>query len=110
MFPDFEKQIHKLERDLNFRIIRNKISAHRDGNLDLVGAVGLWRKITRYNLWKSVRVFERHLRAVFEMYPTEAKLYFQTQMTALKGTLDVNHSIDPPYESFDEPWPSDEVP
>lgn len=82
-------------------VIRNKISAHRDSNLDLMTAVELWAEITRYNLTKYIEVFAEHINELLKKYPFETKMYFTMRRTPYHDITDVVNLQDNHYKPFD---------
>jgi hypothetical protein len=110
LYPIFLDKIKKLEVELKFGVlptprvdpvIRNKISAHRDLNIDLVTTIELWEKNTRYNILQYLDVYSDHLNKLLEKYPNEAKFYFNMRKTPMGGITDVKNPEDNNYQPFD---------
>jgi hypothetical protein len=86
--------------------LRNKIAAHRDGNLDIIETARLWRNITRFNIIKHLEVFGKHIYDLRQLYPDEARECFRGPLPlphVPRTERDENGNDD--YEPFDPPWP-----
>jgi hypothetical protein len=99
-FPKLERQIQVLEKKHSFNVIRNKIAAHRDTNVDIMHSVTNWRKITRFNIVKYINAFHLHIDDFLtKHYPMEKSEYF------LMRKAPVGHRLITPlekdYERFD---------
>ncbi len=111
LYPEFINEIKKLEKEVKFGVIktkrsnptvRNKISAHRDLNLDLMTSMDLWEKITRNNIYRYQEIFSDHINKFMKMYPHEAKMYFIMRRTPYRSITDVKPPKGNTYKPFDE--------
>ncbi len=102
LYLEFKDEVNKLDDELKFRVVRNKISAHRDLNLDLMTTMELWQKITRYNISEYIEIFAEHINKLLKQYPNEAKIYFTMRRIPFKGITDVKPLKGNNYQPFDE--------
>jgi len=92
----------RLNKRLTLQVIRNKIRGHRDIDFALSDTVDVWQKITRYNLYRYIKVFESHIRELLANYNIEPSLYFGTEESNTLKPEDVQWPEDNPYQPFDE--------
>ncbi len=80
-YESFFKEIAVLEKQFAFKVVRDKIAAHRDVNVDLITSVNSWNKITRYSISKYLELIEKHMNDFLtELYPHEKQSYFLVPM------------------------------
>ncbi|GMA64213.1 hypothetical protein NZD89_02510 [Alicyclobacillus fastidiosus] len=90
--------IRNLEKTCSFRLIRDKVAAHKDSNLDMQGYISIWNRIT----YKSIDAYKRalydHLDKVLQKYyPHEYVDYFKMNYSTLNGLM---MTAKEGYESF----------
>ena len=109
LYHEFVEEVTRLEDEFKIGampasdpVVRNKISAHRDLNLDLLTTIELWEKITRYNIYEYIKIFGEHIDNLLTRYPNEARLYFSLRKEPFRTITAVNHPNNA-YKPFDEP-------
>ncbi len=102
LYLEFKYEVNKLNDELQFIDVRNKISAHRDLNLDLMTTTKLWEKITRYNIFQYIEVFRNHTNKLSKQYPNETLMYFNLRRTPFRSVQEVHQPKDNSYQPFDE--------
>lgn len=99
-YTSFVQAIGRLEDKFNFKIVRDKIAAHRDINVDLLLAVNSWKKITRFGLIKYLEEIQNHLNEFLtELYPFEKRSYFLASQTSAPTPFYIPQERE--YERFD---------
>lgn len=100
-YEPFLKEIAVLEKQFAFKVVRDKIAAHRDVNVDLITSVNSWNKVTRYSIAKYLELIQNHLNDFFltELYPHEKQSYFLVPMEPFDSRFTT--TIEKDYERFD---------
>jgi hypothetical protein len=103
-YPQLVSALEQLDARYKFRIVRDKLSAHRDGDLDVLKVTDLWARITRRAVWSYFDAFEKHLRLLAARYRMEVALYFNVRgkrMAPTKGGGSTDYlPFDPPAEGL----------
>lgn len=76
-YKEFLSSISKLEQEYDFRLVRDKIGAHKDVNLDVKAYAQAWNAINQISLMKYWELIVNHIdKVLMKYYPEEKKIYF----------------------------------
>lgn len=85
LFDNFDQDVKDLEAKHGFRAIRNKITAHKDPNLDVMKDIKFQKKITRKTINEYLKVFRKLIQDIAVYYPDEVRMYFDLCNQPMKG-------------------------
>lgn len=86
-YPQLVQEIRNLEEKFSLKLVRDKVAAHKDSNLDLLNYIDLWNRITYKAIDAYKSVLFSHIDAVLPKYfPHEYQHYFQVNQQSLNGT------------------------